>query len=123
MPYDSGAFRTAHRPVAAGFRGSRALGRRAGQDVMPVRRVAAAIDAGALVVGRGLLGNGVAVAVDRRSVVGDLFTLRIGPWTGADAVLGVHRVGRQIGTPVLVGGHAGGRSEALAIGVGGFEPA
>src|SRR4051794_28719728 len=77
------------RPIVAGLRRLGAVGQRSGENVVAVRRVAAAVDDIALFVERGVLGDAVLVAVEGGDVVGDLLALGIVPRTAADAVLGV----------------------------------
>ena len=95
--------------------GRPAVGLRAGQDVVPVRRIAAAVDRLALLVQRGLLGQVVAVAVQIGDALGDHRALGVLPRAVADAILGVHGVRAlraEIGAPGLAG-RAGGLREPV----------
>ena len=93
----------AARLVVAG-RERRAVRLRAGQDVVLVRRVAAAVDDLALFGERGLLGE-VVGAVQLRDVLGDDDALGVLPRAAADAILGVDGAARpcvlQVGVPRL----------------------
>ena len=102
-----------------------AVGGRAGEDVMPVRLFAAAVDDLALLAQRGLLGEVVAVAVQIVDALGDHRALGILPRTLADAVAGVHRavaLRAEISVPGLAGG-ARRLRELAALRVGAGEPA
>ena len=94
MP-DLGAAVAAARPVVAGqvVAGERAVQVRAGQDVVPVRRVAAAVDDLALLGQRVLLAQLVAVAVQVGDARGYDDALGVLPGAGADAVLGIDGLG------------------------------
>src|SRR5688572_14188532 len=116
-------------PVAAGAvvagRERRAVGLRAGENVVAVRRVAAAVDRRTLLAQRVLLAELVVRAVQVGDAGGDHRALGVLPGTLADAVLGVDRVGAlgaQIGAPSLAG-RAGGGSELGAMRVGAIQAA
>ena len=106
--------------LAGGKRG--AVGLRAGEDIVAVRRVAAAVDDLALLAHRRLLGQAV-LAVQLVDVPGDDHALGVEPWPLADAVAGVDRglavggLGREIGTPGLAA-RACRLGERLAVVVG-----
>ena len=100
MP-DDGAAGAALRPVAAGLvlaRGERlSVGLRAGQDVVPIGAVAAAVDRRALFRERGLLADLVVGAVQIVDASRDDLALGILPGAGTDAIA---RVTAQIlGSP------------------------
>src|SRR3954454_5553669 len=107
----------ARRPVLAGLvvtRGKCAAVRlRTREDIVPVRRVAAAVDDLALLAERGLLGEIVGRAVQLGDVLGDHRALGILPRSLADAIFGVDgrlAVGglrREIRPPALRAGAAG----------------
>src|SRR4051794_7790365 len=119
------------RPVAAGlvaFRSERrAVGLRAGQNVVHVGIVAEAVDDFALLVERGLLGQ-VVLAVQLGDVLGNDHALGVLPWALADAVARIDghratsRLRREIGVPGLSAGACRLR-QRLAIFVGAVEPA
>src|SRR5688500_12996634 len=75
------------------------VGLRAGEDVMAVRRVAAAVDDLAFFGERGVFGQVVLVAVQLGDAAGDEHAFGVVPRPGADAVLGVDR--RVTGGAVL----------------------
>src|ERR1044072_1510991 len=109
--------------VRAGER--RAVRLRAGEDVMTVRRVAAAVDDLALLAQRGLLGEIVGGAMQVGDVLRDHGSLGVLPRAAPDAVLGVDGVRalrRQICAPGLAG-RAGRGCERRAMPVGAIEPA
>src|SRR6478735_6283587 len=116
----------AGRVDAAGDR--RAVGLRAGQDVVHVRRVATAVDDIALLGERGLLGE-VVRAMQLGHAVGDDDALGVAPRAGADAVARVDgglaagcRLRAEVGAPGLVARAGRGRERAAqAVGTG--EPA
>src|SRR5580692_4431061 len=116
----------AARAILAG-RERRAVRLRAGQGVMPVRRVAAAIDDVAFFGKRGLLGQ-VVLAMQLRDILGDDDALGIGPGAFADAIacigcrLAVGCLGAQIGVPGMAAG-TGGLRELLATLVCARQPA
>ena len=102
-----------------------AVRRRAGDDVMPVRLVAAAVDDLALLRQIVLLAELVVGAVQIVDAGGDDHALGIHPRPLADAVARVHRAGalrRQIRMPGL-GPRADRRCEILAMLVGAGKPA
>ena len=120
--------RAALGPVAAGHVGRvgklRAVGLRAGEDVVHVRRIAAAVDHGALLGERGLLGQ-VVRAMQFGDVLRDDHALGIGPRAFADAVAGIdpaRSLRAEVGAPRLAAG-AGGLRQRLADLVGAIEPA
>src|SRR4029453_10933101 len=102
------------RPVAARLvvacREGRTVGLRPRQDVVLVRRIAAALHALALLGERGLLVEIVARAVKIGDVLRDHIALRVLPWSLADAVLRVGGRGRsrrlraEVCAPRLVAG-------------------
>src|SRR5215204_3858235 len=116
-------------PVAAGAILSRskggAVGLRAGQDVVPVRRVAAAVDHLALFAERRVL----AEIIRRTMKVGDVFrdhrALGVLPRTASDAVLRIHRIRTLCGEVRLpsFAARTGSLRQSLALTVGAFEPA
>src|SRR5690606_39093103 len=118
-------------PVAAGAVGAgaerRAVGLRAGQDVVAVRRIAASIDDLALLAESGLLGE-LVVAVQFGDVAGDGLALGVDPRPGADALAGVDgglavsRLRRQIGAPCFRA-RTGGLRQRLTMVVGAGEAA
>src|SRR6478672_2456480 len=113
----------AARAVLSGGKG-RAVGLRAREHVVHIRRIAAAVDDGALLGERGLLRQVVA-AVELGHVFRDDLALRVLPWALADAIAGVDRPGAlraEIGVPRLAAG-AGRRGELLAVLVGAVESA
>src|SRR6185437_6419839 len=117
------------RVVLAGVVGAVGEGRPvrpgAGEDVVPVRLVAAAVDDLALLREVVLLGQLVVRAVQIGNAGGDDDALGVGPGALADAVARVHRAGAlrgQIGVPGLAA-RAGGLREALAVRVGAGETA
>src|SRR6185503_16248676 len=85
----------AARPVLAGAvftsREGFAVGRRAGERVVPVRLFVPSVDDLALLTQRSLLGEIVLVAVQIVDALGDHDALGIGPGAFADAVARVHR--------------------------------
>src|SRR5664279_492617 len=102
-----------------------AVRRRAGEDVMPVRRVAAAVDHVAFFRKIVLLAELVAGAVQIIDAGGDDHALGVAPGTLADAVARVHRavaLRGQIGVPGL-GPRAYRCGELLAMCVGAGKPA
>src|SRR5688572_7494255 len=107
-------------PVAAGHvlvaRNGAAVGLRAGEDVVAVRRIAAAVHRRALFVQSGLLVD-AAVGVQVVDALGDLLALGVLPRPLADAVARIHGVGAEVGAPLALAG-AGGLGERLAMGVG-----
>src|SRR6185295_3934874 len=116
------------RPVAARrvdiARDRGAVGLRAGQDVVHVRRVAAAVDDVAALGERSLLSE-VVVAVQLSHVVGDDDALGVAPRAGADAVARVDgraagaRLRAEVGAPDAVArAGSGGERRAQAIGAG-----
>src|SRR5580693_1248986 len=111
----------AARAILAG-RECRAVRLRAAQGVMPVGRVAAAIDDVAFFGKRGLLGQ-VILAMQLRDILGDDDALGIGPGTFADAIAGIGRrlavsgLRAQISMPGVAAG-AGGLRELLAVLIG-----
>ena len=88
----------------------RAVRLRAGEDVVPVRRVAAAVDHLALLGQRGLLADLVVGAVQIVDVLRDHLALGVLPRAVADAVAGVDgcpgALRAQIGAPGLAAGAA-----------------
>ena len=124
---EHGGARAALRPVAAGHvraaREGGAVALRAGEDVVSVRGVAAAVHELAFLVERGLLVQVVRGAVQLRDAVGDHHALGVAPRPAADAVARVDRaalgVGAQIGMPgVRAGADAGGERLAVPVGAG-----
>src|SRR6185503_13341958 len=112
------------RPVAAGevLVGDRAaFGRRAGEDVVAVRAVAAAVHGLALLVEAGLLAD-PAVGVQVVDALRNLLALGVLPRALADPVARVDLVGAEIGVQLAVAG-AGGFRERLAMRVGAFQAA
>ena len=116
------------RPVAAravvGAREGRAVRLRAGEDVVHVRRVATAVDDGALLRERGLLGE-VVGAVELRDVLGDDDALGVRPRAGTDAVARVDGAGAlraQVRAPGLAP-RPGALREHLAVLVGAGDAA
>src|SRR6185312_15537309 len=101
---------------------------RAGEDVVAVRGVAAAVVDLALFGERGFLGQIVARAVELGDVLGDHDALGVLPRPVADTLARVHGaralgiLGREIGVPCLATGACGLR-ELLAVTVGPSEPA
>ena len=108
--------RTAHRPVAARFRGSGAIGIRPGQDVVAVRLVTATIDDFAIFRESRLLCQVVLVAVQRGDIVGDFFAFGVVPWTRADAIFRMLRIRGKISLPRLTR-RSTGRRERSTIGI------
>src|SRR3954470_15652015 len=117
----------ARRPVLAGLVVTRgkcaAVGLRTREDVVPVRRVAAAVDDLALLAERGLLGEVVGRPVQVGNVLGDHSALGVLPRSLADAVarvdgrLAVGGLRGEISAPGLAAGAAGlGQLLALRIG-------
>src|SRR5262245_8795089 len=102
------------RPVAAGAilagRERPPVGLRAGQHVVPIGRVATAVDHVALFTERGLLAELVVGAVQVVDVLRDHVPLGIPPGAGPDAVAGIDglaaaaRLRAQIGAPGLAAG-------------------
>lgn len=90
-----------------------AVGLRAGQRVMSVGGIAAAIDHTALLGQRRLLGYVVVVAVQFLDILGDDHTLAVLPRTLADAIaridrgLAIGRLGAEIRMPGTVSGADG----------------
>ncbi|MCY1437422.1 hypothetical protein D9M71_535830 [compost metagenome] len=103
-------------PVAARVVGAigecRAVGLRAGQHVVHVGLVAAALDLLPVLIQSGLLVQ-VVLAVQLREILGDDHALGVLPRPVADAITGVHRggsagsTGAQIGTPGVLARTAG----------------
>ena len=112
----------AGRPVLAGLLGRGAVGQRAGQDVVPVRLISAAIDDSAGLVEGRLLVDGVRFAVQRVDARGDLDARGIDPRPGSDPVAGVLGARREIGAPCLAA-DPGRLGEACTMGVGSFDAA
>src|SRR3954471_24347548 len=117
----------ARRPILAGLVVTRgkcaAVGLRNREDVVPVRRVAAAVDDLALLAERGLLGEVVGRPVQVGNVLGDHSALGVLPRSLADAVargdgwLAVGGLRGEISAPGLAAGPAGlGQLLALRIG-------
>ena len=108
--------------VLAGGEGG-SIGLRAGQHIVAVRRIAAAVDDLAFLAQRSLLGEIVRPAVQLGDVLGDDDALGVPPRAFADAVARVHRrlaVGglrRQISAPDL-GTCASRLGQGLAMPVG-----
>src|SRR5262244_917738 len=90
----------AARPVLAG-RERGAVRLRAGQDVVHVGRVAAAVDRGALLGQRGLLADAV-LAVELGDVLGDHLALGILPRALSDPIARIDGVGSQRSCNALV---------------------
>src|SRR5688572_16300454 len=116
------------RPVAAGGvavdRKGAPVGLRAGEDVVPVRTVAASVHRLAFLVEAGLLAD-LAVGVQVLDIFGDLLALRVLPRAEADPVarmLGHLAGGAEVGAPHAPA-RAGGLGERLAVGVGAFQAA
>src|SRR5215472_9382973 len=119
------------RPVVAGLvlarRRRLAVEQRAGQRVVSVGRIAAAIDDVALLGGRRLLAK-VVRGVHLVDIAGDHHPLGIAPWTGADAVaridrrLAVRLLRAEIGAPSMAS-RADRFGELLAMLVRTVEPA
>src|SRR5262245_7067809 len=89
-----------------------AVGRRAGEDVVRVRLVAAAVDHLAGFGEGGLLVEVVLVAVQVVERAGDHFALRVLPRAAADTVARIDRFrtgGAEVGAPGLGGGAGSGR--------------
>ena len=112
LPAD--AFRGAACPVAAGRRGGRAVEIAPGQDVVTVRRVAAAVADLTLFVQRVVLRQFVVVAMQIGDARCDLNALGVEPGPGTDAILRVH-TGLAVG-----GGRAEIRGPDAIAGAGGF---
>ncbi|CAD5375508.1 hypothetical protein OF001_U10195 [Pseudomonas sp. OF001] len=118
-------------PVAAGavLRAGEggAVGLRAGEDVVHVRRIAAALDRHAALVEAGFLVE-VVVAVQLGDVLGDQLALGVVPGARADAVAGVHRrlavtgAGAEVGAPGVAAG-TDGLGELLAVRIGASQAA
>src|SRR5262245_47505790 len=112
------------RPVAASAilaRGERPpVGLGTGQDIVPSRRVATAVDHVALFAERGLLAELVVGAVQVVDVLRHHVSLGIAPRAGPDAVAGIdglpaaRRLRAQIGAPGLAAG-AGRLCKLLAM--------
>ena len=110
-------------PVAAGLAfGQRAVGVGAGEDVVLVGIVAAAVDDVAGLGEGGLLGDLVGRAVELVERRGDQLALGVVPGAFSDAVLRVDAGGAQIGVPGLAGGPGGG-GELVAERIGAGEAA
>src|SRR5205085_7139199 len=115
-------------PVAAGaVVGAREGGTvrlRAGEDVVAVRRVAAAVDDLALLAEPGLL-VGVVGAMQLGKVLGDHHALAVHPGAAADAILRVHGVGapRAQVRPPRLPARANRLRKLLAMAVCACEPA
>ena len=128
---DHGRALAALRPVAAGgvhvAGDEAAVGLRAGEHVVLVRRVAPAVDDRPALGEGGLLGEAVG-AVQLLHVCGDHVALRVLPRATADALARVDagHVGRrllaQVGAPCAAAG-ACGRGERLAVSVGAGQAA
>src|SRR5262245_44675080 len=116
-------------PVAAGAvvagRERAAVRLRAGQDVVPVRRVAAAVDHLAFFIERALLGELVVGAVQIVDVLRDRLALGVLPGAASDPVAGVDgtvALRAQIGAPGLAAGACHLR-QLLAVPIGAIEAA
>src|SRR5690606_31954189 len=127
---DHGGAVAAAGPVAAGAilpgRERGAVRLRAGQDVVPVRAVAAAVDYLAPLVERGLLVE-VVVAVQLVDVLRNDHTLRVLPRSAPDAIARINRLA-AIGLSAEVGAPGAAARphrlrELLAVGIGALEPA
>ena len=125
--------RAALRPVAAGgalvaHRKGSTVRLRAGEDVVHVGRITAAIDGLALLVERRLLGQVVLGPVQVVHALGDDGTLGVAPRPRADAIAGVddrcvtHGADAQVGAPGAAAG-TGRLRQLLAMLVGAGEPA
>jgi diguanylate cyclase (GGDEF)-like protein len=121
----------AARPVLAGAivarRKGRTVGLRSRQHVVPVRRIATAVDDIAFLGKRGLFGQ-IVGAVQLGDILGDHDALRILPRSLADAVARIHGgcsiggLGRKISAPGF-GARAGRLRQGLAVIVGAGEAA
>src|SRR5215217_6191380 len=132
MAHHGHALGAALRPVAAGHvliagKGG-AVCLRAGEDVVLVRLIAAALHHLALLAQGRLLGEIVAGAVQVRHVLGDDGALGVLPRTAADAVFRIggrsaaRALSREIGAPHLAA-NAGSLGQGLAMPVRSFETA
>jgi hypothetical protein len=114
-------------PVVAGWE-CPAVGLRAGQDVVPVGRIASAVDRLALFVQRRLLADLVVGAVKIVDVLRDRLALRVLPRSAPDAITGIDGLpaarclSAEVGAP---GAAAGPRRlrQCLAVPVGALETA
>src|SRR5919108_416305 len=88
-------------PVLAGWKRA-AVRRGAGEDVVPVGRVAAAVDHLALLIERRLLGEMV-VAMQLVDILGDDDALGVLPWAAPDAIARVDGLGAAHGLRAEVG--------------------
>src|SRR5262245_55418901 len=122
---DHGRAFAALRPVAAGHvllaGNGAAVGRGAGEDIVPVRAVAAAVDRLALLVEPGLLVD-LAVGMQVVHAGRDLLALRVLPRALADAVAGVDLFVAEIGRPLALPG-ARRLGQVLAVPVGALQAA
>src|SRR5262245_26228091 len=104
------------------------VGLRTGQDVVPIGRIATAVDHVALFADRGLLAELVVGAVQVVDVLRDHVSLGIPPGAGPDAVAGIDGLAAaaglraQIGTPGLAAG-ADRLSKLLAVSVRALDTA
>src|SRR5262245_13844298 len=129
---DHGGALPALGPVAAGAilarREGAAVRLRAGQHVVAVGGVTAAVDGLALLAERGLLGELVVGAVQVVDVLGDDVALGILPRPAAAAVARIgggaatRRLGAQIGVPCFAA-RSGRLRQRLAMAVGALDPA
>src|SRR5688572_28978158 len=134
MPDHGGTVAPGLGPVAAGHVGlrgeRRAVKTRAGEDVVLVRLVAAAVHFRAFLVERGFLVDVVVRGVEVGDVARDPVTLRVVPGTGAYPIASVDHVsvarrlalGAQVGAP-RAAARAHVRSERLAVPVGALDAA
>src|SRR4051812_25446602 len=130
MMADHGGALGALGPVAAGpvlaGRKRAAIGLRARQHIVAVRRVGTAVDRLALFAQRRLLADLVVGAVQVVDALGDHLALGVLPWTAADAVARVdgaaRRLRAQIGMPGLAACSAGLR-QRLTMAVRAFDAA
>ena len=116
--------RTAARPVLAGHFSGSTVGRRAGQDVVPVRR-SRWIDHSSLLVERRVSVDVRLVGVEIGNALGHERALDVVPGPGTDSISGVHAAGTgraEIGPPGSIA-HAGRLRKRLAALVGACQAA